>query len=98
METPCPDWREKPPEWKASGKRIKRGLYQTADGIVVNADLNGAANILRKVVSKLGVSLNQLNRRCLTTVARVRLWALPKPTLSAESSVSLDRLSVKAIL
>ena len=64
METPCPDWREKPPEWKASGKRIKRGLYQTADGIVVNADLNGAANILRKVVSKLGVSLNQLNRRC----------------------------------
>jgi putative transposase len=90
METPCPDWREKPPEWKASGKRIKRGLYRSADGIVINADLNGAANILRKVVSKLGINLNQLNRRCLTTVARVRLWVLPKPTLSAESSVSLD--------
>ena len=85
-----PTYGEKPPEWKASGKRIKRGLYRSADGIVINADLNGAANILRKVVSKLGINLNQLNRRCLTTVARVRLWVLPKPTLLAESSVSLD--------
>ena len=85
-----PRYGEKPPEWKASGKRIKRGLYRSADGVVVNADLNGAANILRKVVSKLGVNLNQLNRRCLTTVARIRLWVLPKPTLSAESRVSLD--------
>ncbi|MEG4225439.1 transposase [Microcoleus sp. N9_B2] len=80
-----PRYGEKPPEWKASGKRIKRGLYRSADGIVINADLNGAANILRKVVSKLGVNLNQLGRRCLTTVARVRLWTLTKSTLSAES-------------
>jgi putative transposase len=32
-----------------SGKRIKRGLYQAKDGHVVNADWNGAANIIRKV-------------------------------------------------
>lgn len=31
-----------------SGKRAYRGLYQTAMSIFVNADLNGAANILRK--------------------------------------------------
>ena len=62
-----PKYGEKPEGWKASGKRIKRGLYQSADGTVVNADLNGSANILRKVVSKLGVSLDRLNRRCLTT-------------------------------
>lgn len=31
-----------------SGRRIKRGLYKSKDGVVVNADLNGAANILRK--------------------------------------------------
>ena len=31
-----------------SGKRVRRGLYRTADGLYVNADLNGAANILRK--------------------------------------------------
>ena len=31
-----------------SGARIKRGLYRTKDNIIVNADLNGAGNILRK--------------------------------------------------
>ncbi len=31
-----------------SGKRIKRGLYRTAGGILLNADINGALNILRK--------------------------------------------------
>jgi IS605 OrfB family transposase len=80
-----PRYGEKPPEWKASGKRIKRGLYRSADGTVINADLNGAANILRKVASKLGVKLDRLCRRCLTTVARVKLWVLPKAALSAES-------------
>ncbi|MGB7711108.1 MAG: transposase [Microcoleus sp.] len=80
-----PKYGEKPEGWKASGKRIKRGLYQSADGVVVNADLNGSGNILRKVVSKLGANLDRLNRRVLTTVARVRLWVLPKSTLSAES-------------
>ncbi|MCC3412910.1 MAG: transposase [Microcoleus sp. PH2017_15_JOR_U_A] len=93
-----PKYGEKPSGWKASGKRIKRGLYRSANGRIVNADLNGAANILKKkkkVASKLGIDLNQLGRRSLTTVARVRLWVLPKPTLSAESSVSLDlRVSI----
>ena len=32
-----------------SGRRIKRGMYRHADGTVSNADINGAANILRKV-------------------------------------------------
>lgn len=32
-----------------SGTRIKRGLYQAKDGRLVNADWNGAANIIRKV-------------------------------------------------
>ena len=31
-----------------SGKRIKRGLYRTKNGILLNADVNGAANIYRK--------------------------------------------------
>ena len=31
------------------GKRIKRGLFQTKDKKLVNSDINGAANILRKV-------------------------------------------------
>lgn len=32
-----------------SGKRIKRGLYRCNDGSIGNADINGAANIIRKV-------------------------------------------------
>jgi putative transposase len=80
-----PKFGEKPDGWKASGRRVKRGLYQSADKSMVNADLNGAANILRKVTSKLGIDLNQLGRRSLTTVARIRLWQLPKAVLSAES-------------
>ena len=31
-----------------SGKRINRGQYRTASGQVLNADVNGALNILRK--------------------------------------------------
>jgi transposase, IS605 orfB family len=35
-------------EYKFSGKRVRRGLYQTKDGYCFNADCNGALNILRK--------------------------------------------------
>ncbi|WP_051056107.1 hypothetical protein [Cylindrospermum stagnale] len=76
---------EIPLGWKASGRRIERGLYRSENGSIVNADLNGAANILRKVASNLSLDLGLLGRRSLTTVARVRLWKLPKFTLSAES-------------
>ena len=31
-----------------SGKRVHRGLYKTANGKTINADINGALNILRK--------------------------------------------------
>ena len=31
-----------------SGKRIHRGLYRSSDGSVLNADINGSVNILRK--------------------------------------------------
>lgn len=31
------------------GKRVKRGLFKSAQGILLNADCNGSANIVRKV-------------------------------------------------
>jgi putative transposase len=68
-----PRFGEKPEGWKASGKRVKRGLYESGDGSIVNADLNGAANILRKVSGRLSLSLNQLSRRSLAIVARIKL-------------------------
>jgi IS605 OrfB family transposase len=32
-----------------SGRRVKRGLYRAADGTPINADVNGAYNVMRKV-------------------------------------------------
>ena len=32
------------------GKRMKRGLFKSEKGLLINADLNGALNILRKVI------------------------------------------------
>ena len=34
---------------KYAGKRIKRGLFKSKDGILINSDVNGAININRKV-------------------------------------------------
>lgn len=39
---------DNPQTYEFSGKRIKRGLYQTKDDYLFNADCNGALNILRK--------------------------------------------------
>ena len=58
-------------EYIFSGKRIKRGLYQTSSGKLINADCNGALNILRK--SKV-VDLSVLyNRGELNTPKRIRV-------------------------
>ena len=35
---------------KYLGKRIKRGLFRTASGLLINADINSGLNILRKAV------------------------------------------------
>ena len=52
-----------------SGKRIHRGLYKTKDGNLINADVNGAANISRKVSgSKLQPCIG-----LLTSPQRIRL-------------------------
>ena len=39
---------DNPQSYSFSGKRLQRGLYRTADGALLNADVNGALNILRK--------------------------------------------------
>ena len=63
--------KENPQEYIFSGKRIKRGLYQTSKGYQLNADCNGALNILRK--SKV-VDLSVLyNRGELNTPKRIRV-------------------------
>ena len=36
-------------EYHFSGKRISRGQYESKEGTILNADVNGAGNIIRKV-------------------------------------------------
>ena len=69
-----PKYGSKPEGWKASGKRVKRGLYRSADGSEINADANGAANILAKVCAMLGLTLSGVSRSALTAPVKLRLW------------------------
>ena len=48
-----PVYNDKSADTKFSGRRTKRGLYKTKNGILINADLNGALNIMRKAFPKI---------------------------------------------
>jgi IS605 OrfB family transposase len=65
---------EKPEGWEASGTRVKRGLYQTAKKWLINADCNGAFNIMRKVATQLGLNLTKVGRAALTLPHRYDLF------------------------
>ena len=54
-----------------SGKRVARGLYRSADGHLLNADVHAAANILRK--SKQNFCKEKLSRGLLASPQRIRL-------------------------
>lgn len=62
---------DKPQKYQFSGKRISRGQYRTSTGLKLNADCNGALNILRK--SRL-IDLTVLRcSGCLAQPLRIRL-------------------------
>jgi IS605 OrfB family transposase len=63
-----PKYGEKPVGWKASGKRLTCGIYQSLNGIKINADCNGASNILRKVSVMLGLDLSGISRGALSAI------------------------------
>ena len=62
---------DNPQEYTFSGKRIKRGLYQTKNNYLFNADCNGALNILRK--SKVVDLIILYSRGELDTPKRIRI-------------------------
>jgi len=70
-----PTFGAKPEGWKESGKRVKRGLYRTAQNWLINADCNGAANIARKVAIMLGIDLSGISRGDLSAPLRLNLWS-----------------------
>ncbi len=51
-----------------SGRRVKRGLYRAADGRHINADVNGAYNIMRKVAPE---AFAQGSRGCVVHPIRL---------------------------
>jgi transposase len=62
---------DNPKEYQFSGKRVYRGLYKTASDKTLNADVNGALNILRK---SSVVSLQTLySRGEVDTPIRIRI-------------------------
>lgn len=59
------------------GKRIKRGLYQSSIRKVINADVNGALNILRKVVSDSEIISKIIDSGLLFNPMKLKdLWQL----------------------
>ena len=58
-------------EYRFSGRRIHRGLYRTKSGMLFNADVNGALNILRK--SNVVDCKILYNRGEVNTPVRIRI-------------------------
>ena len=72
-----PTFGEKPEGLQFKGKRLKRGLFRTAKNFLINADANGAANVIKKVAITLGLDLKEISRVCLTTPQRLFIWKNP---------------------
>ncbi|WP_293064304.1 MULTISPECIES: transposase [unclassified Moorena] len=77
--------------WKASGKRVKRGFYRSGKGELINADCNGAGNILRKVATQLGFPLVEVGRAVLNLPQRYRLDSLSRSYREASRSAVSTR-------
>ncbi len=69
-----PVYGERPERWQSSGKRVKRGLFRSSDFDKINADCNGAANIIRKVATTLGLCLEGVSRGSLRTPIVFPIW------------------------
>ena len=87
-----PTYGEKPEGWQPSGKRTKRGLYCTAKNHYINADSNGAANIIRKVNTTLNFDLSRVSRGVLTRPQKLKFWSAKK----MRSNVDLSRCLASA--
>ena len=58
------------------GKRVKRGLFQSSVGKLLNADVNGALNILRKVVGDSDLFERIINSGRLCRPKRINIFSV----------------------
>jgi putative transposase len=97
-----PTFGAKPEGWQPSGKRgtkikgklnnLGRGGYICPKGWV-NSDCNGAANIMRKVSTQLGLDLAKVVRGCLTAPKRYDLFSLSRSYRRKCEEASIYRAS-----
>lgn len=68
---------------KYLGKRLKRGLFKSSVGKLINADLNGAINIMRKYFLTKGYKMPQVNGLNLYNPIRANIHrdAVHKPVV-----------------
>lgn len=45
---------------KYKGKRVKRGLFKSQGGFLINSDINGSLNIIRKAISNFAIGKNEI--------------------------------------
>lgn len=76
-----PAYKKGAPKPKFSGKRISRGLYQAANGRIINADINGSANIARKVIRNVEI-LDRLDRSLAARPVRINPLKAFRPNAS----------------
>ena len=48
---------------------MKRGLFQSKEGVQINADVNGSLNIGRKYLTKLGLYTDALHKELVFHMA-----------------------------
>jgi putative transposase len=61
---------------KSSGKRTKRGEFITKNQIIINADANGACNILRKAK----VDTSKITYKVCQVLSKINIWIGKQPT------------------
>ena len=66
-----------------SGKRVERGLYRASDNRYINADVNGAYNIVRKVAPDAFIAEGVEDGRLTTYVVHPARMTLAKPGMKA---------------
>lgn len=69
-EKPCKEngnWMRKCKKLSPNNRRIKRGLFKTNSGRLINSDVNGSYQIIRKVVSD--IKFNEFNQEILDCVS-----------------------------
>jgi putative transposase len=65
-----------------SGKRVKRGMYKSKSGRVLNADVNGSYNIMRKAIPNVFIDngIEDVNKALASLVVHPERIVVPLRT------------------